>query len=297
MRLEPVLETVNLTKNYPGKLALDRLNLSVQQGEIFGYLGPNGAGKSTTIRLILNLIHPTSGSIRVLGMDSRRQSVEIKRYIGNLPSEVRLWEHLTGMQVLQYLCGLRPGCDIKYALELAERLALDLSVHTRDYSTGNKRKIGLIQALMHRPPLLILDEPTTGLDPLMQQRFYELMREVRDAGHTVFLSSHVLAEVDNICDRVGILRNGSLQAIERVEDLKRVQYRLVTIFTDAPVNRADWSGLEGVTEVNPIVGGVRLCVTGLLDAVIKQAAQVTVRDIRIEEPSLEDVFLAYYGND
>lgn len=297
MSNEPILETVNLTKQYPGKLALHQLNLTVRRGEVFGYLGPNGAGKSTTIRLILNLIRPTVGSVRVMGMDSRRESVQIKRYIGNLPSEVRLWEHLTGMQVLEYLCKLRPGCDMRYALELAERLELNLSVASRDYSTGNKRKLGLVQALMHRPPLLILDEPTTGLDPLMQQRFYELMLEVRNAGHTVFLSSHVLSEVDAICDRVGILRNGMLQAIERIEDLKRVQYRWITVYTDSPVNRPDWTMLNGVSDVSVMNGGVRMRVSGSLDEVIKQAAQMTVRDINIEEPSLEDVFLAYYGND
>ena len=201
-----ILETINLTKHYPGKLALDHLNLAVQQGEIFGYLGPNGAGKSTTIRLLLDLIRPTEGQAQILGMDTRRHSVAIKRHVGNLPAEVRLWDHLTGVQVLRYLCGLRPGCDWDYACSLAERLQLDLSTLVSDYSTGNRRKLGLIQALMHRPALLILDEPTTGLDPLVQQTFYDLMREIRNEGRTVFLSSHVLSEVETICDRVGILR-------------------------------------------------------------------------------------------
>ena len=293
----PALETTSLTKRYPGKLALDRLNLTVVPGEIFGYLGPNGAGKSTTIRLLLDLIRPTAGSARILGMDSRKESVKIKRFVGNLPGEVHLWDHLTGLQVIEYLCGLRPGCDWHYALELAERLSLDMTIRVRDYSTGNKRKLGLIQALMHRPPLLILDEPTAGLDPLVQQIFHELMQEIRDEGRTVFLSSHVLSEVDSICDRVGILRDGILQAVERVDHLKQVQYRWLTLYTAESLATADWSMIPGVSHVSLLPTSIRMRVTGSLDPVIKQAAQFAVQDMRIEEPSLEDIFLAYYGND
>lgn len=291
-----VIETTNLTKRYPGKLALDHLNLSVQKGEIFGYLGPNGAGKSTTIRLLLDLIRPTTGSARLLGMDTRRQSVAIKHHVGNLPGEALLWDHLTGEQVLRYLCRLRPGCDWHYANQLAERLHLDLSIRTRDYSTGNRRKLGLIQALMHRPALLILDEPTSGLDPLMQQTFYELMREIRSDGRTVFLSSHVLSEVEAICDRVGILRDGRLQAVERISDLTRVHYRWVTLYADHALDHAVWSALPGVSEVALIAGGIRMRAAGSLDAIVKQAAQITVQDMRIEEPGLEDIFLTYYGD-
>jgi len=292
----PAIEITNLTKRYPGKLALDGLNLIVQQGEIFGYLGPNGAGKSTTIRLLLDLIRPTAGSARILGMESRRQSVAIKRHLGNLPAEVRLWDHLTGTQVLQYLCGLRPGSDWRYACELADRLDLDMVLHVRDYSTGNRRKLGLIQALMHRPSLLILDEPTTGLDPLVQQTFYELMREIRAEGRTVFLSSHMLAEVENICDRVAILRDGRLEAVERIDSLRHVHYRWVFLRTELGTASVNWSALPGVDDVLPVTGGVRMRVTGSLDPIIKQAAQITVLDMRIEEPGLEDIFLTYYGD-
>lgn len=297
MTSAPALETTDLTKRYPGKLALDSLSLTVFRGEVFGYLGPNGAGKSTTIRLLLDLIRPTAGSARILGMDSRRESVNIKRFVGNLPGEVRLWDHLTGLQVIEYLCGLRPGSDRRYALELAERLSLDVTMRVREYSTGNKRKLGLIQALMHRPPLLILDEPTTGLDPLNQQIFHALMREVRDEGRTVFLSSHVLSEVDSICDRVGILRDGRLQAVERVDHLKQVQYRWLTLYTAEALAAADWSMIPGVSDVSLLPTGIRMRVAGSLDPVVKRAAQFAVRDMRIEEPSLEDIFLAYYGDD
>lgn len=296
MTAQPAIETYNLTKHYPGKLALDRLNLTVYPGEIFGYLGPNGAGKSTTIRLLLDLIRPSGGAARILGMDSRRQSVAIKKYLGNLPAEVRLWDHLTGAQVLQYLGGLRPGCDLHYAFGLAERLSLDVNIRVRDYSTGNRRKLGLIQALMHRPALLILDEPTTGLDPLIQQTFYELMREIRAEGRTVFLSSHVLSEVESICDRVGILRAGRLEAVERIADLKRVHYRWVTLHTRSTIVHADWMQLPGVEDVALVPGGVRLRVMGTLDPLIKQASQITVQDMEIEEPGLEEIFLTYYGN-
>ncbi|MBZ0303077.1 MAG: ABC transporter ATP-binding protein [Anaerolineae bacterium] len=294
--MKPVLETIDLTKHYPGKLALDRLNLSVQQGEIFGYLGPNGAGKSTTIRLLMDLIRPSGGRARILGMDTHRQSVAIKRHIGNLPAEVRLWDHLTGEQVLRYLCSLRPGCDMKYTFTLADRLGLDVGIPVRDYSTGNRRKLGLIQALAHRPTLLILDEPTTGLDPLVQQTFHDLMREIRSEGRTVFLSSHMLSEVESICDRVGILRDGRLKAVERISDLKRVHYRWVTLRTTGGRDPDLWAVLPGVDKVVLTADAVRLRVTGSLDPMIKQAAALTVHDMNIEEPDLEDIFLAFYGD-
>ncbi len=298
---DAVLEAMNLTKRYPGtrkqrgKLALDHLNLTVNQGEIFGFLGPNGAGKTTTIRLILDLIRPTDGRVSVMGMDAHRNSTTIKRQVGNLPSEARLWDHMTGGQVVRYLCGLRPGCDYTYALTLAERLNLNLNLHVRNYSTGNKRKLGIVQALMHRPQLLILDEPTMGLDPLVSHTFNELLLEARDEGRTVFLSSHQLTEVEQVCDRVGILRDGKLQAVERITDLKRVFYRWVTIYTHSPLDPAEWSGLEGVTNAMLQPNGIRLCVSGALDPVIKLAARYPVDNVSVEEPTLEDIFLAFYG--
>lgn len=291
-----VLETINLSKRYPGKLALDSLNLSVARGEIFGYLGPNGAGKTTTIRLLLDLIRPTEGSARLLGMDSRRDSVRIKTLIGNLPSEVRLWDHLTGDEVLRYLCGLRPGCDIGYARQLAERLDLNLNLAARKYSTGNKRKLGIIQAFMHRPQLLILDEPTLGLDPLVAYEFNQMLLEVQAEGRTVFLSSHVLSEVEQVCQRVGVLRAGKLQAVERVADLRHKLFRLVTILTAAPIHAGEWEGLPGVQHVRLLPRGIQMSVSGSLDAVIKLAARYPVDDMTIEEPKLEDFFMTFYSD-
>lgn len=291
-----VLETTDLTKRYPGKLALDRLSLSVYRGEIFGYLGPNSAGKTTTIRLLLDLIRPTGGQARIFGMDAQRDSVAIKRFIGNLPSEVRLWDHLTGMDVLRYLCGLRPGCDFQYALALAERLDLNLTVQAGKYSTGNKRKLGIIQAFMHRPQLLILDEPTLGLDPLVAHEFNQMLLEVQQAGCTVFLSSHVLSEVEQVCNRVAVLRGGRLQAVERVAELGSKLYRLVTILTRTPLQAADWEMLDGVSQVRLLPNGIQMSVSGAIDAVIKLAARYPVDDMTIEEPSLEDFFMTFYSD-
>ncbi len=296
-----VLQTVNLTKRYPGsyrkpgRLALDNLNLTVQRGEIFGYLGPNGAGKTTTIRLLLDLIRASSGSATVFGLDSHADSVAIKRSVGNLPGELRLWDHLTGLDVLRYFSSLRPGCNFDYAMTLSQRLHLDLNVRVRSYSTGNKRKLGIIQALMHKPALLILDEPTMGLDPLMSATFNQLLIEARDEGRTVFLSSHVLSEVEHICDRVAVLRDGGLQAVERISDLKQAMVRWITIDVAAPLDTAEWAALPGVSDVVGLPNGVRLRATGSIDPVIKLAARYAVRDMHIQEPSLEDFFMAFYG--
>lgn len=301
MKQHIVLQTTDLTKRYPasrgqtGRLALDRLNLVVQRGEIFGYLGPNGAGKTTTIRLLLDLIRPTSGSVEILGLDSRRDSVTVKRLVGNLPSEVRLWDHMTGWQVLRYLCRLRPGCDFKYAVELAERLSLNLNLRVHSYSTGNKRKLGIVQALMHRPPLLILDEPTMGLDPLVSQAFNQLLLEARDMGQTVFLSSHVLSEVEQVCDRVAVLRDGSLQAVERISELKNVIYRWLTFSTSASLDPSEWAALPGVSSVERVSQGLRVCLTGSVDPVLKLAARYPIQNLSIEEPTLEDFFMTFYG--
>lgn len=301
MRQHIVLQTTDLTKRYAGsrgysgRLALDHLNLVVQRGEIFGYLGPNGAGKTTTIRLLLDLIRPTSGSVEILGLDAQRDSVTVKRLVGNLPSEVRLWDHMTGWQVLRYLSRLRPGCNFDHAVTLAERLNLNLNTRVRSYSTGNKRKLGIVQALMHRPPLLILDEPTMGLDPLVSQTFNQLLLEARDLGQTVFLSSHVLSEVEQVCDRVAVLRDGTLQAVERISDLKRGFFRWLTLTTDADLDSDEWATLPGVNSVERVPHGLRVRLTGSVDPVIKLAARYPIQNLSIEEPSLEDFFMTFYG--
>jgi ABC-2 type transport system ATP-binding protein len=300
MNLTPnVIQTENLTKLYKGKppkLALDRLNLSVQRGEIFGYLGPNGAGKTTTIKLLLDLIRPTEGHARLFGLDVNQDSLAVRRRGAFLPGELSLWDNQTGLQIVRYVASLRGGVDMTYVYELAERLDYDLTKKVRASSTGNKRKLGLILALMNKSELLILDEPTTGLDPLMQQIFYQLALEARDAGRTIFMSSHVLSEVQAICDRVGILRNGKLEAVERVDALTHVDFRWVTLRLRERANAADLATVMGVSEVQSDGNTVKLRLTGDFDPLLRAISGYYVEDLRVQEPTLEEIFLTYYGD-
>ena len=291
-----VIHTEGLTKHYGSLHALSDLDLEVHRGEIFGYLGPNGAGKTTTIRLLLDLIRPTSGHAHIFGMDVNRESVAVRARIGNLPGELALWNHMTGWELVDYLGGLRGGVDRRYVGELAERLDMDMTRRVKACSSGMKRKLGLIQALMHKPELLILDEPTNGLDPLVQQTFYTLMREVSREGRTVFMSSHNLPEVEHICDRVGILRSGRLEAVERIGDLKKVYFRWMTLRIDGETHPEAFEALDGVSEVSAHNGTLRFRISGELDPIIKLAAQHHVVDMAYEEPTLETIFLEYYGD-
>jgi ABC-2 type transport system ATP-binding protein len=301
----PVIQTSNLNKVYGSGNktfhALKDLNLTVNRGEIFGYLGPNGAGKTTTIRLLLDLIRPSSGSAQVLGYDINRQSVEIRRHIGFLPGELNLWKGLTGHEVVNYVAGVRGQAvdeQKRYARALGERLMLDFTKKVREYSTGNKRKLGLVIAMMHKPQLLILDEPTTGLDPLLQQTFNQMMREVRDEGRTVFLSSHILAEVQAICERVGIVRDGQLKAIERVTDLTHAKFHWVTVQFRERVNPVVLSAIDGVSELSTVNGDhtMRFKLIGDHDALIKALSQQYVVRMETREPTLEEIFLTFYGD-
>ncbi len=290
-----VIAIEGLTKHYGKVQALNDLHLEVYQGEIFGYLGPNGAGKTTTIRLLLDLIRPTAGRATIFGLDVNRDSVRLHERLGNLPGELALWNHMTGWELVDYLGGLRGGVDRKYVGELAERLDMEMNRKVKACSSGMKRKLGLIQAMMHKPDLLILDEPTNGLDPLVQQTFYQMMREVTDEGRTVFMSSHNLPEVETICDRVGILREGRLEAVERITDLKQVRFRWMTLVLGDRAEPAEFEALAGVSDVTVHNGRLRFRVAGELDPVIKAAARHHVIDLHYEEPSLEEIFLEYYG--
>ena len=289
-----VIQADNLTKYYGSTRGIESLSLQVEAGEIFGFLGPNGAGKTTTIRVALDFIRPTTGSIQVLGLDPRRDVQEIHRRVGYLPSELALYDGLTGGEFLRYFASLRGGVDWRFVDEMVERLGAGLSQPMRALSTGNKHKIGLIEAFMHRPELLILDEPTSGLDPLVRQEFQQLVSEARDRGQTVFLSSHVLPEVERVCDRVGIVRDGTLVAVEHVAALKARALRRLEIHFAKPVPAEAFAGLPGVRDVTVEDSAVRCEVTGTVDAVIKAAAQFEVVNVVSQEPSLEDVFLAYY---
>ncbi len=290
----PVIETEGLTKSYRGRRGIVDVSLAVGEGEVFGFLGPNGAGKTTTIRTLLDLIRPTRGTARVLGLDSHRDSLEIRRRLGYLPGEVALYPRLTGERFLRHVAALRGGVPEERLRELADRLGCDLTREIRALSHGNRQKVALVQAFMHRPELLLLDEPTQGLDPLVQQVFAELVREARDEGRTVFLSSHVLSEVEALCDRVGIIREGRLIAMEHVRALRSRALRRLEIRFAEPVPEAVFRNLPGVRDLVVADATVRCTVVGALDAVVKAAARFRVEDLRSEEPSLEEVFLTYY---
>ena len=294
-----IIEVEGLTKSYGGKRGIIDVSFQVDEGEVFGFLGPNGAGKTTTIRVLMALLRADSGTARIAGLDSWDRSLEVKRLLGYVPGEPSLDPNLTGGQLLEYFANLRGGVDQAYLKTLIERLDLDTSRKFRQYSTGNKRKVVLIQAFMHRPRVLILDEPTSGLDPLNQQEFDGMVKEAREEGHTVFLSSHVLSEVEKTCTRVGIIREGHLVRIGDVAELKDIKRYEITISFAHPIPVDAFTKLDGVTDVETLRDGsaVRLAMQGAADAVIKAAAQYPVVSLTSYEPSLEDVFLRYYERD
>src|SRR5690348_227949 len=294
-----IIEVKNLSKSYGGKRGIADVSFDVAEGEVFGFLGPNGAGKTTTIRILMALIRADKGAARIAGRDCWEDSVAIKRLIGYVPGEPALDPNLTGGQILEYFAHLRGGVDQAYLRGLVERFELDTSRKFRQYSTGNKRKVVLIQAFMHRPRVLILDEPTSGLDPLNQQTFDGLVKEARDEGRTVFLSSHVLSEVEKTCERVGIIREGRLVRIGGVHELKDIKRYEVTIFFAQPVPADAFKTVDGVVEVESLNDGhaMRIAIQGPADAVVKAAARYPVVSLTSYEPSLEDVFLRYYEAD
>jgi ABC-2 type transport system ATP-binding protein len=290
-----ILNTSHLTKFYGKQCGIEDINLEVRKGEVFGYLGPNGAGKTTTIRTFLDFIRPTRGTATIFGFDSRLGSVETRRRIGYLPGELSMYGNLTGDELLHYVASLRGGTDLTYATDLAKRMDCDLTRRLKALSHGNRQKIGLIQAFMHRPQLIILDEPTLGLDPLMQQEFYRLISEARTDGRTVFLSSHILPEVERVCDRVGIIREGRLVAVETVETLKSRALRRLEIHFAHTVPPEGFVSIPGVRDVVVRDSILSCIVVGSLDMLIKTAARFEVVNIISHEPSLEEVFLTYYG--
>jgi len=290
-----VIETEKLTKGYGSRRGIVDVDLQVLQGEVFGFLGPNGAGKTTTIRTILDLIRPTSGRALVFGIESTADPVAIHRRIGYVPGEFSLYDRLTGGQTIAYFANLRGGVDRAQQAALIDRLDVDPSRRFREYSKGNKQKIGLVIAFQHRPDLLVLDEPTSGLDPLVQQSFYSLVRETRAEGRTVFLSSHVLSEVERTCDRVAIIRDGRLVRVDRVEALRDIAHHQVELRFAGPVPAAEFERIAGVSEVVADGHVLRLRVSGPIAPVVRAAAAHELVDFVSREPSLEDTFLAEYG--
>ncbi len=293
----PAIRTRQLTKFYGRSRGVIDVDLQVSAGEVFGFLGPNGAGKTTTIRLLLDLIRPTRGHAEVLGLDARRDRIAIHRRTTYLPGELALYGDLTGIQALEYLGNLRGGVPRDEIEGLAARLDLDTTRRVKSLSRGNRQKVGLVAAFMGRPELIILDEPTTGLDPLVQQEFERMVDEVRGDGRTVFLSSHILPEVEHLCDRVGIIREGKLLAVETIDALKARSYRQLEVRFVGAIPGDVLDGVPGVSGVVLSGDELRCAVTGDLDAVVKTLARYHVRDISVAETSLEDIFLAYYGEE
>lgn len=290
-----IIHTESLTKSYGVHRGIVDVDLDVVAGEVFGFLGPNGAGKTTTIRILLDLIRPSSGQASVFGIETTADPVAIHRRIGYLPGEFTLYDRLTGAETIEYFANLRGGRDIAYIAELVERLGLDPSRRFREYSKGNKQKVGLICALQHRPELLILDEPTAGLDPLVQQVFNELLFEAKAAGRTVFLSSHIISEVERTCDRVAIIRDGRIVRLDTVEALRDLSAHEVELRFVEPVDPAPYAAVSGVSNIVVEGRALRMLVSGPIAPVVRLAAQGNLVDFVSREPSLEDVFLAEYG--
>ncbi|MGW0041959.1 ABC transporter ATP-binding protein [Rhodococcus sp. NPDC003348] len=293
-----IVRTQKLTKTYGRLTALSAVDLCIERGEVFGYLGPNGAGKSTTLRLLMGMLRPTSGTAELFGIDAFASSASVRRRVGYVPGELALYPRMTGRQHIDYVQNLRRDRDTQYADAMASRLDLELGKTVRALSKGNRQKLALVLALMTRPELLILDEPTGGLDPLVQLEFYAILREHTTAGGTVLLSSHVLSEVQRVADRVGVLRDGHLVAVETLEDLQaKSLHHVVAEFAD-PVDVEDFRRIEDVRDV-VIDGTVLRCSApqSALDGLVKHVARYPLIDFECAEASLDETFLALYGSE
>jgi ABC-2 type transport system ATP-binding protein len=287
-----IIEVTNLTKYYGKARGIVDVSFSEEEGEIFGFIGPNGAGKSTTIRLLLSLIHPTSGSAKVFGQDVVTHGPEIRRDIGYLPSEVYYYEGMKVIDLLKYSASFY-DCDCTQRLhELAELMELEMNRRISDLSYGNKKKVGIVQGLLHSPKLLFLDEPTAGLDPLMQRKFFNLIREENARGVTVFFSSHILGEVQRLCNRVGIIREGRIVEISDIRTLQQNNYKKVRVTAEG-LTAASFA-LPGVTNVQADNGTVHFFFKGDINAVLQKIRGIQVTDVTIEEPTLEEIFMHYY---
>jgi ABC-2 type transport system ATP-binding protein len=289
------IETEALTVYYGKHRGIVDVDMQVRKGEVFGFLGPNGAGKTTTLRVLIDIIRPSRGRASVFGLDCQKEGVALRERIGYLPGELSLPRNMKGKQYLDIVDSLRSQpADKDFLGELCERLDLDTSRKIRDYSSGNKQKLGLVVAMMSKPDLLMLDEPTNGLDPLIQQVVLELVNEAREEGRTVFFSSHILSEVQNVCDRVGIIREGKLIKVESVDTLMAQPFhRLRLRFQKVPGE--DLFALDGVRELSRVEDSVYLEVTQNLPQVMRAAATLDIVDIETQPVTLEEVFLAYYG--
>lgn len=294
--MEYAIKTENLTKYYGKSRGIVDVSLSVNEGEMFGFIGPNGAGKSTFIRTILALIYKTSGSAEIFGMDCVKSAPEIAKRIGYLPSEVFYYDGMRVRDLLNYSASFYKKDCKKRILELSERMDLDLTRKIDDLSFGNKKKVGIVQGLLHSPDLIILDEPTSGLDPLMQQTFFDLLKEENNRGATVLMSSHVLSEVQRLCDRVAIIKEGSIVKLEKISTLKETSYKKFTVETkdDVPV---DYFVLDGVTNLSVEANTHSFLFKGDINSIIAKLSQLHVLNLLADEPDLEEIFMHYYSKE
>lgn len=290
-----VIEIKDLTKSYGKSRGIVDVNLNVEKGEIFGFIGPNGAGKSTTIRTLLGLIYPTSGSATIFGK-SCAEHPEVRRELGYLPSEVFYYENMRVIDLLKYSASFyRKDCTRRIH-ELAEVMDLDLKKKIDDLSFGNKKKVGIVQGLLHEPKLIILDEPTSGLDPLMQQRFFALIAEENKKGVTVFFSSHILSEVQKMCSRVAFIKEGRIIRLEKMSDLQENSYKRFRIETKTAA-AGDAFALDGVSDLEVKGNEIQFIFKGNINTMMKRVAEIELRNISIEEPDLEEIFLHYYAKE
>lgn len=288
-----VIEINNLTKTYGKARGISDISFNVEQGEIFGFIGPNGAGKSTTIRTLLSLIYPTSGSAKIFGKDCIQFAPEIKKEIGYLPSEVFYYDNMKVKDLLNYSASFYKKDCRKRMKELAEIMDLDLNKKIDDLSLGNKKKVGIVQGLLHEPKLIILDEPTSGLDPLMQQKFFELLEEENKKGATILFSSHILTEVQRLCNRVAIIKEGKLVAVEKISTLKENTHKKIKIETNIQLDR-NYFALTGVNQLEVKNDVTSFIFSGNINDIMKRIADIEITNLWIEEPDLEEIFMHYY---
>jgi ABC-2 type transport system ATP-binding protein len=292
-----IIETRKLTKYYGKSLGIKNVDLNVHEGEIFGFIGPNGAGKSTTIRTLLGLIYPTSGSAKVFGKDIMKYSSEIKEEIGYLPSEVFYYDNMKVIDLLRYSGSFYKKDKkviAKRIKELATYMDLDLSRKIDDLSYGNKKKVGIIQGLLHEPKLIILDEPTGGLDPLMQQRFFSLLREENKKGATILFSSHILSEVQKLCDRVAIIKDGSIIRVDKISTLAEDTHKRFKLETAIPIDKRRFTGLKGISDFTVSGNSASFLFKGHINEITKIIASLNLTNLLVEEPDLEEIFMHYY---
>ncbi|MDR6551739.1 ABC transporter ATP-binding protein [Paenibacillus qinlingensis] len=288
-----VIEINNLTKTYGNARGISNVSFTIEEGEIFGFIGPNGAGKSTTIRTLLSLIYPTSGTARIFGKDSVKFAPEIRQEIGYLPSEVFYYDNMKVIDLLKYSASFYKKDCSKKMKELIEIMDLDVTKKIEDLSLGNKKKVGIVQGLLHEPKLIILDEPTSGLDPLMQQKFFDLLEEQNKKGATILFSSHILSEVQRLCDRVAIIKEGKIVAVEKISTLKENNYKKFKI-DSAYILDTNYFQMPGVNHIEVKGHSTSFLFKGDINHVMRRIADIDIENLWIEEPDLEEIFMHYY---